>query len=82
MDTMFLKLGGSLITDKTQIETIRMDVLPRLAAEIGSGAAGKSGNAAGFGAWQRLVWARGGGQAGHAPRRGRRRRLACLCGGE
>ncbi|MCA9954897.1 MAG: hypothetical protein KC434_09275 [Anaerolineales bacterium] len=34
MDTIFLKLGGSLITDKTQVETVRTDVLARLADEI------------------------------------------------
>jgi isopentenyl phosphate kinase len=34
MDTIFLKLGGSLITDKTQVETVRADVLVRLAEEI------------------------------------------------
>ncbi|MCP4417415.1 MAG: isopentenyl phosphate kinase family protein [Chloroflexi bacterium] len=34
MDTIFLKLGGSLITDKTKTESIRADVLARLAAEI------------------------------------------------
>ena len=34
MNTIFLKLGGSLITDKTQVETVREDVLVRLAAEI------------------------------------------------
>ncbi len=31
---VFLKLGGSLITDKTQIELVRKDVLARLAKEI------------------------------------------------
>lgn len=31
---IFLKLGGSLITDKTQPETVRHDVLARIAAEI------------------------------------------------
>ena len=34
LDTLFLKLGGSLITDKTKIESVRADVLARLAAEI------------------------------------------------
>ena len=34
MDTIFLKLGGSLITDKTKAETVRGDVLTRLAMEI------------------------------------------------
>jgi isopentenyl phosphate kinase len=32
---IFLKLGGSLITDKTQDNTPRMDVIQRLAKEIG-----------------------------------------------
>lgn len=32
---VFLKLGGSLITDKTLVETVRPEVLTRLAAEIG-----------------------------------------------
>lgn len=31
---IFLKLGGSLITDKTQVETIRPKILQRVAAEI------------------------------------------------
>lgn len=31
---IFLKLGGSLITDKRQVETARLDVLARLAQEI------------------------------------------------
>lgn len=33
-DTLFLKLGGSLITDKTKVERVRHDVLIRLADEI------------------------------------------------
>ncbi|MEM7331916.1 MAG: isopentenyl phosphate kinase [Chloroflexota bacterium] len=32
--TTFLKLGGSLITDKTKVETVRFDVLGRVALEI------------------------------------------------
>lgn len=32
---VFLKLGGSLITDKTLVETVRPEALTRLAAEIG-----------------------------------------------
>lgn len=35
METIFLKLGGSLITDKTGVESVREDVLARVAAEIG-----------------------------------------------
>lgn len=33
-ELVFLKLGGSLITDKTQEETLRVEVLNRLASEI------------------------------------------------
>ena len=33
-DLIFLKLGGSLITDKTSVEAMRHDVLARLATEI------------------------------------------------
>jgi isopentenyl phosphate kinase len=33
-DLTFLKLGGSLLTDKTAVEALRRDVLSRLAAEI------------------------------------------------
>lgn len=36
MRTVFLKLGGSLITDKRQPETPRLETLDRLAAEIAS----------------------------------------------
>lgn len=35
-DVIFLKLGGSLITDKTGVEQVRADVLARLADEIGA----------------------------------------------
>ncbi|MFO7537248.1 MAG: uridylate kinase, partial [Chloroflexota bacterium] len=35
-ELIFLKLGGSLITDKTGVEQVRPDVLARLAAEIGA----------------------------------------------
>jgi isopentenyl phosphate kinase len=37
---IFLKLGGSLITDKTQADTPRLQVLARLAAEIAEARAG------------------------------------------
>ncbi len=33
-NVLFLKLGGSLLTDKTAIEMVRLDVLTRLAQEI------------------------------------------------
>ena len=35
-DTIFLKLGGSLITDKTGVAAVRADLLARLATEIAS----------------------------------------------
>jgi isopentenyl phosphate kinase len=35
-DVIFLKLGGSLITDKTGVEQVRAEVLARLAREIGA----------------------------------------------
>ncbi|MFZ1395589.1 MAG: isopentenyl phosphate kinase [Candidatus Promineifilaceae bacterium] len=57
MDTIFLKLGGSLITDKTQVETVRADVLARLAAEI---AQARQENPA-----LRLVLGHGSGSFGH-----------------
>ena len=57
MDTLFLKLGGSLITDKTQVETVRDDVLTRLAAEI---AQARRENPA-----LRLVLGHGSGSFGH-----------------
>lgn len=54
---IFLKLGGSLITDKRQAETVRTDVLTRLASEI---AAVRQANPA-----LRLIVAHGSGSFGH-----------------
>lgn len=54
---IFLKLGGSLITDKRQTETVRADVLNRLAAEI---AAVRQANPQ-----ARLIVAHGSGSFGH-----------------
>lgn len=54
---IFLKLGGSLITDKRQIETVRADVLTRVAAEL---AAVRRANPA-----LRLIIAHGSGSFGH-----------------
>jgi isopentenyl phosphate kinase len=39
-ELIFLKLGGSLITDKTAVEQVRLDVLARVAAEIAAARAG------------------------------------------
>lgn len=54
---IFLKLGGSLITDKTGVEAVREDVLQRVVAEI---AAARRENAE-----LRLVVGHGGGSFGH-----------------
>lgn len=54
---LFLKLGGSLITDKTGVEKIRPDVLTQLAAEI---AQAQAENPA-----RRLLIGHGGGSFGH-----------------
>ena len=66
MDTLFLKLGGSLITDKTKVETVRTAVLARLAVEI---AQARQENPA-----LRVVLGHGSGSFGHvaAAKRGTR----------
>ena len=53
----FLKLGGSLITDKTAVEAIRPDVLLRVAAEIAAARAARPD--------LRLVLGHGSGSFGH-----------------
>ena len=57
----FLKLGGSLITDKTKPRTPRMDVLKRLAVEIADACAQNPA--------LRLVVGNGAGSFGHIPAR-------------
>ncbi|MBE2220181.1 MAG: isopentenyl phosphate kinase family protein [Anaerolineae bacterium] len=54
---IFLKLGGSLITDKTGVEAVREDVLARVAAEIAAARRENPG--------LRLVVGHGGGSFGH-----------------
>lgn len=54
---VFLKLGGSLITDKRTPETVRVDVLRRLADEIAQARAVRSGQA--------LIVGHGSGSFGH-----------------
>ena len=68
--TIFLKLGGSLITEKTEVEAVRDDVLVRLAAEI---AEARRENPA-----LRLLLGHGSGSFGHvaAARRGTRQGVA------
>jgi isopentenyl phosphate kinase len=54
---IFLKLGGSLITDKTGVELVRVDVLSRLAREIAAAFAQNPG--------MQLVLGHGSGSFGH-----------------
>jgi isopentenyl phosphate kinase len=56
-ETVFLKLGGSLITDKTRQETARLDVLARLAGEIAAARARRPD--------MRLLLGHGSGSFGH-----------------
>lgn len=56
---VFLKLGGSLITDKDTPQTARLEVLKRLAAEIGAARARNPG--------LRLLLGHGSGSFGHVP---------------
>jgi isopentenyl phosphate kinase len=56
-DVIFLKLGGSLITDKSRARTARPEVIRRLADEIAQARAGASG--------LRLVLGHGSGSFGH-----------------
>ena len=67
---VFLKLGGSLLTDKTQVEALRGDVLARLAAEIAAARAARPD--------LRLVLGHGSGSFGHvaAARHGTRTSVA------
>lgn len=56
-DIIFLKLGGSLITDKSGIETVRHNVLLRIASEINLARKKQPG--------MRLIIGHGGGSFGH-----------------
>ncbi len=58
-DLQFLKLGGSLITDKARPHTLRGDVLKRLAAEIASACTRRPD--------LRLLLGHGSGSFGHVP---------------
>jgi isopentenyl phosphate kinase len=58
METVFLKLGGSIITDKTQAEQARIDVIRRLAREVRSAREARPD--------MRLVMGHGSGSFGHA----------------
>jgi isopentenyl phosphate kinase len=56
-ELVFLKLGGSLLTDKTRTQALRSDVLARLAAEIGEALAARPD--------LRLLLGHGSGSYGH-----------------
>lgn len=56
---IFLKLGGSLITDKTQVETIRPKILQRVSSEIASAIAATP--------TLQLLLGHGSGSFGHVP---------------
>ena len=60
-ELVFLKLGGSLITDKTQVEAARPDVLARLAEEVQQARLADPG--------LRLVLGHGSGSFGHVAAR-------------
>jgi len=57
METVFLKLGGSIITDKTQTEHARPDVIRRLAGEVRAALSARPE--------MRLVLGHGSGSFGH-----------------
>lgn len=59
-DRVFLKLGGALVTEKSGRETVRVEVLARLAAEIAAWRGSGSGQ---------LVLAHGSGSFGHVAAR-------------
>jgi isopentenyl phosphate kinase len=60
-ELVFLKLGGSLLTDKTRPQALRGDVLARLAVEIAEAFSARSG--------LRLLLGHGSGSFGHVPAR-------------
>jgi len=74
METVFLKLGGSLITDKTRQETARPDVLARLAGEIVAARARRPG--------LRLLVGHGSGSFGHFAGREYSTRAGIVAGDE
>lgn len=58
-DTLFLKLGGSLLTDKTGVEAVRQAVVARVVAEIAAARQARPE--------LRLVLGHGSGSFGHVP---------------
>jgi isopentenyl phosphate kinase len=60
-----VKLGGSLLTDKTAVDAVRPDVLARLAAEIAAAAPAAAGREGAQDAGDALVIGHGSGSFGH-----------------
>ena len=72
VELVFLKLGGSLLTDKARLRALRTEVLSRLSAEIAEALASRQG--------LRLLIGQGGGSFAHtvASRYGTRNGVASL----
>jgi isopentenyl phosphate kinase len=68
-ELVFVKLGGSVLTDKSTPETVRPEVIARLAREVASALSARSGEAGSSGRGLRLVLAHGSGSFGHVAAR-------------
>ena len=64
-ELVFVKLGGSVITDKTRPETVRPEMISRLAEEVASALADRSGPPGTKESELRLVLGHGSGSFGH-----------------
>lgn len=64
-ELVFVKLGGSVITDKTRPETARPAVITRLAGEVAEARAARAGSSSGPGQSLSLVLGHGSGSFGH-----------------
>jgi isopentenyl phosphate kinase len=68
-ELVFVKLGGSILTDKSRPETSRPEVIARLAQEVASALAARSGRGVSSQGGLRLVLAHGSGSFGHVAAR-------------
>jgi isopentenyl phosphate kinase len=64
-ELVFVKLGGSVITDKTRPETARPEAIARLAGEVASALAERAGSLGSAGRGLSLVLGHGSGSFGH-----------------
>jgi isopentenyl phosphate kinase len=64
-ELVFVKLGGSILTEKSQPETARPEVIARLAQEVASALAARAGGAGSSEGGLRLLLAHGSGSFGH-----------------